>query len=116
MVAWDEQVNMDAYGLDISGGDNLVTTEFESGKKRSYKKNSVGKKIFSFNLRMYDIGSNSEFKRFVMWWDNVLHSGAETFAFPDLLNRGYMTEYRVTESYSANGQKWKEVSLSVEEA
>ncbi len=114
-VDWSTLVNNKAYGLDISSGSNIIETEFESGKKRNYLKNSVGKKVFSFNLWMEDVGQNSEFKMFVLWWDNVLQSGANFFRFPDLLGRNQLTEYRITDQYSARGQAHKEISLSVEE-
>jgi hypothetical protein len=115
MVAWPVGVNQDAYGLDISGGNNVASIEFESGKARTYLKNSSPKKIFSFLLYLDDTGATSEIKKFVTWWDDVLLSGSESFAFPDLLNRGVDTEYRMTETYSASGQKKKEIALAVEE-
>ena len=116
MVAWPVAVNQDAYGLDISGGDNVESIEFESGKARTFLKNSAPKKVFSFLLSMDDVGASSEFKVFVAWWDDVLLSGSESFEFPDLLNRGAGdVEYRPTGTYGAIGQRRKEVSLTVEE-
>ena len=118
MVAWPAGVNQDAYGLDISGGANVEAVEFESGKSRTYLKNSAPKKVFSFLLSMDDVGPASEFKQFVEWFDDTLKSGSESFEFPDLLNRGMGDiEYRIIpgESYGASRQKRKEVSLSVEE-
>jgi hypothetical protein len=115
MVAWPVGVNQDAYGLDISGGNNVESIEFESGKARTYLKNSTPKKIFSFLLSMEDVGAGSEFKSFVAWWDATLKSGSLSFGFPDLMGSGATKEYRCTETYSASGQKRKEIALAVEE-
>jgi len=114
-VAWSASVNTNAYGLDIGGGDNVERVEFESGKSRTYLKNSVPKKLYSFILSMEDVGSSSEFKAFVTWWENTLLSGSLSFLFPNLITHSGTSEYRPTGTYSANGQKRKEVTISVEE-
>lgn len=115
MITWPAAVNQDAYGLDISGGNNVESIQFESGKARTYLKNSAPKKVFSFLLSMEDASASSEFDAFIAWWDGALQSGALSFGFPDLMGSGVTKEYRCTESYSASGQKRKEVAFSVEE-
>ena len=76
MVAWPDGVNQKAYGMSIDYEDNKVEIEFDSGKKRTYLKNSSPKKEFSFNLKFDDSGANSEFKKFLSWYDNVLSAAA----------------------------------------
>lgn len=114
-VAWPLGVNTDAYGMDIGGGDNVATLEFESGKARTYLKNSKSKKVFSFVIEMEDVGTSSEFKTFLAWWDNTLLSGSLSFLFPNLITHSGNIEYRATQTYSATGQKRKEVKFTVEE-
>lgn len=114
-VAWSTSVNTDAYGLDIGGGDNVERIEFESGKARTFLKNSAPKKVYAFVLSMDDVGGTSEFKAFVSWWEGALMSGSLSFLFPNLLTHSGNGEYRAVGSYSVAGQKRKEVSLSVEE-
>lgn len=114
-VSWPSGVNTKAYGMDIGGGENTESVEFESGKSRTYLKNSAPKKVFSFLLYMDDVGSSSEFKTFVAWWEQVLLSGSLSFYFPSLVSLSGLKEYRPTETYSASGQHKKEVSISVEE-
>lgn len=114
-VAWPSGVNTDAYGMDLGGGDNVAVIEFESGKARTFLKNSAPKKVFSFVIEMEDIGASSEFKTFLDWWDNTLLSGSQSFLFPNLVTHTGLIEYRPTQTYSATGQKNKEVKFSVEE-
>lgn len=114
-VSWPSGVNQDVYGMDIGGGDNVAKIEFESGKSRTYLKNSAPKKVFAFVIDMEDIGASSEYKLFTSWWENTLLSGALSFYFPDLITHSGLKEYRTTDTYSAVGQKHKEVKLSVEE-
>ena len=113
MVAWPDGVNQKAYGMSIDYEDNKVEIEFDSGKKRTYLKNSSPKKEFSFNLKFDDSGANSEFKKFLSWYDNVLLSGTQSFAFPNLITHEGTSEYKMTDTPSARGQKYKEVSFSV---
>lgn len=114
-VAWASGVNQKAYGMDTGGGDNVSLITFESGKARTHLKNSAPKKVFSFIIRMDDQGEASEFKTFVLWWEQTLKSGALSFLFPNLVTHSGSKEYRPTEAYSATGQRFKEVKFSVEE-
>jgi len=114
-VSWSTMVNTKAYGMDTGGGENVESIEFESGKARTYLKNSVPKKVFSFVIRMNDVGATSEYKYFLAWWDNTLLSGALSFYFNDLITHSGLKEYRATQTYSVTGQKYKEVTFSVEE-
>lgn len=114
-IAWASEVNTDAYGMETDGGDNVERVEFESGKNRTYLKNTSPKKVHAFMLSMDDVGVDSEFKKFVYWFENSLKSGALSFMFPDLVTHTGEKEYRLIGSYSASGQHKKEISLTVEE-
>lgn len=113
MVAWPQDVNQKAYGMSTEYEDNLVKIQFDSGKERTYLKNSSPKKEFSFNLRFEDSGVNSEYKKFLNWYENVLLSGSQSFEFPNLITHSGTAEYKMTDTPSARGQKYKEVSFSV---
>lgn len=113
MVAWADGVNQKAYGMSTEYEDNLVKIQFDSGKERTYLKNSSPKKEFSFNLRFEDSGANSEYKKFLNWYENVLLSGSQSFEFPNLITHNGTAEYKMTDTPSARGQKYKEVSFSV---
>lgn len=114
-VSWPSGVNTDAYGMDTGGGDNVVSVEFESGKARTYLKNSAPKRVFSFIIEMEDVGASSEYKTFLSWWNTTLLSGALSFLFPNLITHSGLVEYRMVQTYSASGLKSKEVKFSVEE-
>lgn len=113
MVAWPDGVNQKAYAMNTDYEDNLVRVEFECGKSRTYLKNSAPKRTFSFSLRFEDVGENSEYKKFLNWYNNVCLSGSQSFQFPDLIMHTTLSEYKFTETPSARGQKFKEVNLSV---
>lgn len=115
MVAWPVGVNTDAYGMEMTPKENVERIEFDSGKARTYLKNTAQKNIFSFMLYLNDEGESSEYKTFVAWWNNTLKSGALPFSFPNLMTHSGTAEYRATTSYNASGQKNKEVSITVEE-
>lgn len=112
-VNWAD-VNKDFYGMDIGENENIERTEFASGRVRTRKKNSVAKNIFSVLIEFEDVGPDSEFKRFVFWWKNILQSGANTVELEDLLGSGVQKEYRPT-AFEARGQKRKEVAMTLEE-
>lgn len=114
-VAWPIGVNTNAYGMDTAPGDNVVRVEFESGKARTYTKNTIPKKVHSFMLTLKDDGAGSEYRTFLAWWSTTLASGALSFIFPDLVTHSGTKEYRALEQFSVSGQLWKEISLTVEE-
>lgn len=114
-VNWPAGVNQKAYGMETSPIENVERIEFESGKARTFLKNTAAKKAHTFMLSMEDVGASSEYKLFLAWYENVLLSGALSFYFPDLITHDGDTEYRLLEPFSASGQKRKELSFSVEE-
>lgn len=114
-VSWPLNVNTKAYGMDTGAKDNLEKISFESGKERTYLKNSGLKKQFSFNLSLNDSGATSEYKLFWTWYEEVLLSGSKTFFLENLLTHSGYKEYKMIKVPSATGQSPKEVSISVEE-
>ena len=84
-VAWHPDVNKKAYGMDTAPMENVERVEFESGKARTFLKNTAAKKTHSFMLKMDDVGDNSEYKKFVAWWEYTLLGGSLSFYFPDLI-------------------------------
>lgn len=115
-VAWPLSVNQKAYGMETSPGENVERVEFESGKARTFLKNSVGKKVHSFMLDLEDVGDTSEYKTFLKWWEDDLASGSLSFLFPDLITHDADKEYRsVDGTFSATGQRKKTITFSVEE-
>ena len=48
MVQWADGVNKKAYGMSIGEVDNIIYTEFESGKARTRKRNSIANGRYSF--------------------------------------------------------------------
>ena len=113
MVAWPTGVNTDAYGMSTGVKENIKMTEFESGKARTFLRNSAPKHTFSFNI---DFWSDEEEKAFWTWYDNVLLAGSKSFSFPDLLEHVGDGEYVMTDTPSISGQMPKTVSISVREA
>jgi hypothetical protein len=114
-VAWPATVNTDAYGLETTPIENVERILFESGKERTYLKNSSGRKRHAFMLSMEDVGDDSEYKTFLDWYNDTLLSGSLTFNFPNLITHTGTKEYKLL-NYTASGQKRKEVTLEVEEA
>ena len=113
--AWATGVNTKAYGMDTGYEENSEVVEMKSGRKVSYLKNSIPRKVFSFSLMMTDDGVNSEYRKFLYWYENTCHSGADSFLFPNLITHSGNIEYRFTSPPSARGQLHKEVSIECEE-
>lgn len=113
-VEWPVGVNADAYGMDTSPIENVERIQFESGKERTYLKNSRGLKQHTFLIDMDDSGASSEYKTFVDWYNDTLLTGALTFNFTDLIELTGTKEYRLLD-FSTTGQKTKEVSITVVE-
>lgn len=114
-VAWPDGVNTRAYGMETGYLENTEAVEMKSGRRVVYLKNSSPRKAFSFNLYLNDQGSNSEYKKFMQWYENTARSGSENFMFPDLITHSGTKEYQFSGTPTARGQKNKEVTISVVE-
>lgn len=118
--AWDSHVNTDFYGQDGSYNDNTEEVEFKSGRKVKYLKNSLPRKTHALNLRCADKGTpklsgRTEFEWFLFWYENTVKSGTESFYLTDIVTGTGTKEYRLAETPSWNGQRYKEVSIKLEE-
>lgn len=118
METWPSGVNRKAYGLEISGATNYTEVTFEAGTKRRILNDLKAHKTYTFKLSMDDEpdNSSSEFKAFMVWYEETLHSGAQTFEFIDFDDISKTKEYFFSSAPKATGQTPKEVTLSVEEA
>ncbi len=117
MIKWAENVNTKAYGLEINTNTNYTEVSFESGTKRRFLNDTRAHKKYSFKLCFDDSpdSSDTEYKRFLNWYENVDYSGAFSFEFIDFDNIKNTKEYFFIDAPSVSGQAIKEVSLSVEE-
>lgn len=115
MTQWAVDVNKKVYG--VSGGyvENVEVVGFDSGKKRSFNRNTAIKQKFSVMLSLNDKGTDSEFKRFDKWLKTSLGGIGETFLFPDLNGSGKDKEYRMTEFPTWQGTTRKEITMEWEE-
>ena len=111
-VNWPNDVNTNFYGMTGSSVENVITTEFESGKKRTRLKNSSVKRTFSVNL---DLWTSAEDESFWDWYDTSLRSRAQTVWLKDFRGTNVIKEYRMTQEPSSEGQKPKILSLTFEE-
>ena len=120
-VNWDERVNARFYGQDGTYIENTEEVEFKSGRRIYYLKNSIPLKSIAVSLMLDDRKANrtdgrTEFEWFLYWYEYVCKSGAETFYLTDLISGQGTREYRLTDVPTWEGQGYKEVSLTLEEA
>lgn len=119
MIDWDSHVNKDVYGVDSSYSENTEDVSFKSGRRVSHLKNTLPRKSFSVTMRFDDstvIDGNTEFRRFLAWFESDIKSGTLSFSFPDISERGAgEREYRITEPPTWTGQRYKTVSMTFEE-
>ena len=111
-VTWPSQVNTAAYGMDTGYEDNTEVIQMKSGRRVVYLKNSTPRRVFTFSLRMHDVGASSEYKTFLSWYNNTARSGSETFTFPNLITHTGLGEYMFNGTPTARGQRYKEVTIS----
>lgn len=112
MEKWPDKVNTDFWALETSVNENTQSVEFESGIKRTYLKNSVAKKTYTFSLAL---NNKTEELAFWNWYDNTILSGSLSFSLYDFLTQSEITEYRLTSKPSVSGQYPKTLNLTVEE-
>lgn len=120
-VEWDSRVNTRFYGQDSTYIENWEEVEYKSGRRIRYLKNSLPAKSFSLCLQLDDRkgrreDGKTEFERFLWWYEYVCKSGTETFYLIDLVTHEGTREYRLADVPSWEGQAFKEVSLTIEEA
>lgn len=117
---WSAYVNTRFYGQDGSYKENTEKVEFKSGRTVEYLKNSVPKKTHALNLSLKDKGTpktdgKTEFEHFLDWYENTAKSGTVPFYLTDIITGSGMRLYKIKVD-GWTGQKYKEISLTLEEA
>jgi len=118
MAAWANNVNDDFYGLDASPVTNRETTKYKSGRVIYRKINSAQKITHTVLLRLDDSvkdeNNKTEFMRFLEWYESTAGSGAVPITLTDIeAKTGTKNYYISIENWS--GQRYKEISLTLEE-
>ena len=118
MAAWPENVNNKFYGLDGSAVENREATKYKSGRIIYHKINSAQKVNHSVLLRLNDSIKDgnglTEFARFLAWNETTNGSGSVPITLTDLEKKSGTKEYFVTVG-NWKGQRYKEISLTLEE-
>lgn len=117
MTQWPSNVNTKFYGLDGAPEENRVQIKFKSGRTIYHKLNTINKKTHSVKLRLNDsvkTDGKTEFERFLLWYENENGSGTVPVQLMDIEAKTGNKNYYVFLS-NWNGQKYKELSLSLEE-
>lgn len=117
---WSEYVNTNFYGQDGSYNDNTEKVEFKSGRTVRYLRNSVPKKTHALQLRVKDTGfpkvdGRTEFEWFLHWYEVIIKSGTLPFYLPDVITGGDVKLYKLTETPSWRGLRYKEININIEE-
>ena len=117
---WNAHVNTKFYGQDGSYNDNTEKVEFKSGRTIRYLRNSVPKKTHALQLRVKDTGfpkvdGKTEFGWFLYWYEVTIKSGTLPFYLTDIVTGSGTKEYKLTDTPSWRGQRYKEISINIEE-
>ena len=107
---WNTHVNTKFYGQDGSYNDNTEKVEFKS----------VPKKTHALQLRVKDkgfpkVGGKTEFEWFLYWYEVTIKSGTLPFYLTDIVTGSGTKEYKLTDTPNWHGQRYKEISLNIEE-
>lgn len=118
MASWASNVSNDFYGLDAQPVENRETTKYKSGRVIYRKINSVQKVTHSVLLRLddgeKDENNKTEFMRFLDWYEITAGSGSVPITLTDIeAKTGTKDYYVVVENW--NGQRYKEIALTLEE-
>jgi len=112
-VSWSQNVNTKFYNLSYGVNENTESISFESGKKRTFLKNSTPQKKFDFSLSFW---SQTEEQAFWTWYEDVLLSGSECVILTNLLTGTGTKEYRFTSTPQvSDGLYPRTCKISVEE-
>ena len=118
MAAWPENVNNKFYGLDGSAVENREATKYKSGRIIYHKINSAQKVNHSVLLRLNDSiqdgNGSTEFARLLAWPATTTGSGSVPITLTDLEKKIGTKEYFVIVG-NWKGQRYKEISLTLEE-
>lgn len=113
-VQWPEDVNKKFYGLTTGADENYVEVQFESGRKRRFKKNSTVPCTHSFSFLLKN---KAEEKAFWRWYKEDLQGGAVEFEIPSILDPSENQCYMLASPPSVDKSQYpKEATLEVYEA
>ena len=112
VVNWSDNVNNNFFGMTVGVKDNVFRQEFESGKVKTYLKNSTPKKTFGLNFMLH---SQFEESAFWNWYTLSLKSGANALRLTNLLTNSGTQVYLMTSTPSVEGQFPKTVTIELEE-
>lgn len=112
-VSWFRN-NEKFYAMSTGSVDNVVVTEFESGKNRMYLRNSTGRKSHQVSFTLW---KKTEEIAFWNWYDNVLMSRSEYVQLTDFISGSGTKLYQMTEEPSIPDSQYpKECQVTFEEA
>lgn len=117
MATWPSNVNSDFYGLDATPEDNREQIKYKSGRVIYYRKNSAQKITHAVKLRLNDeikSEGTTEFERFIAWYSTTAGSGTVPVTLTDIEAKTGTKDYFVTVQ-NWSGQRYKEISLTLEE-
>lgn len=118
MATWDSTVNNNFYGLDAAPEENRAQIKFKSGRTIYHRLNSTIKQIHEVKLRVNDsikdTNGKTEFVRFLEWYEGTNGSGTVPITLTDIERKTGTKNYYVSLG-NWNGQKYKELSLTLEE-
>ena len=117
MATWPLNVNNNFYGLDGSAEENRVQIKFKSGRTIYHKLNTAIKKTHAVKLRLNDsvkTDGKTEFERFLLWYENENGSGTVPVELIDIEAKTGIKQYYISLT-NWNGQRYKELSLNIEE-
>ncbi len=113
VVEWPKEVlpTERLYGKQTGYVDNIIKTEYDSGRITSIMKNSVQKRVYSVNYA----ATKEQAKAFDNWFRNVLGGISGTFTALSLEDDGTTCEYRMTQNPQISGNAIKEISMQWQE-
>lgn len=109
-VSWSNKVNQKFYGVEESLQDNSTSSEYTSGRKAVFLKNSRFVKEYTCKLSLNV--KSGEYKEFLNWFTDTLGGLSNAFTC-SALGSGYY-RFKSTPTFSV-GQLFKEASLEIEE-
>lgn len=115
---WDSHVNSKFYGQDGSFEDNREKITYKSGRTIYHLKNSTPKKTHAVNIRVQDytrVNGKTEFEWFLYWYEETIKSGTLFFYLTDFETQTETKQYCLAAEPKWTGQKYKEISLQINE-
>lgn len=110
-TSWPSGVNTKFFGYQRKHMDNTVMTEFDSGRKAGFKKNT--KNTFSITCTLCLSKKTTELALFWSWYDNHLGGKTGVFTCPALGDRYY--RFSEDPEPQDTNQTEETLSLSIEE-